>query len=113
MNDPPAGWLCLTSRSVQPIQTGQFHQSFVKVSDQAANQDPFRFASQFDLPMTIDPQDGIAANAGVVQLLEVDLAFVDDIKQSLSGQFDELRSHVLALVVRYAVLKRLYIVPTL
>ena len=61
--------------------------------------------------MAIDPQNGIAANTGIMQLLEVDLAFIDDIKQCLTGQFDELRSHVRAFVIRFAAWGRTFLLP--
>ncbi|MDF1839911.1 MAG: hypothetical protein P1U77_00650 [Rubripirellula sp.] len=43
--------------------------------------------------MTIDSQDRIASHTGFMQMPQIDLTLVNDIKQRLTGQFDEIMIH--------------------
>jgi hypothetical protein len=88
--------------SLTPIKAGELHQSLFKVSDQAADENPSALASQLDFSVSVDPQDGISTHTRIVQLLEINLAFVDHIEQRFSSQFDELCFHFRDLLNRGA-----------
>ena len=68
-----------------PIEPGHLVQTLFELADQAADHLPLMLAPQFDFPKLVHPQDRIAVHARFVQLREIDLSFIDQIKQRFAG----------------------------
>ena len=82
------------SRHLHPIQPRESVQPFFKVANQTSDERPGLTGAKLDLTMLVNSQNRIADNTGIMQLFQVDLAFVDNVEQGLPSEFNKFHGHL-------------------
>ena len=81
---------CPQSVLLSPIKPGCFPNSFVKIAQQAADHIPLIGPPDLNIPVLINPNDGIGFDSDRCQVLAVQLSVIDDFVERITCHLDEL-----------------------